>query len=265
MQRFEDNRRCARSFRRTRKPDCGPAFTLVELLTVIAVIALLAAPLLPSLSRAKAAGSRTVCRSNLHQIGLALHMYLGDFRRYPIRWEVPLVAISIQDGNRVESGCLLPYLRERHKVFFCPVQEDCPIRRVVPDSDGDTRISGYALNANGTAHSAEFMALRLGLGIGSPLREVGEESIRCPSDMIAFGDGYTGAIDFSPFDFDPTQWKDAFRVPVSLLPSPRHLGGANILFCDGHVESQKQARWIEATDTARARWNNDHEPHRETW
>jgi prepilin-type N-terminal cleavage/methylation domain-containing protein len=59
---------------------CRRAFTLIELLVVIAIIALLVAILLPSLCQAREAGRKTLCSSNLRQLGTAYNTYAADFQ-----------------------------------------------------------------------------------------------------------------------------------------------------------------------------------------
>lgn len=61
-------------------------FSLIELLVVLAVVGLLASLLLPALARAKASAARIRCVSNLHQLGLAGHMYWEDNQGYAFRY-----------------------------------------------------------------------------------------------------------------------------------------------------------------------------------
>jgi prepilin-type N-terminal cleavage/methylation domain-containing protein len=84
------------------------AFTLIELLVTITVIAILAALLLPALSRAKESGRRAVCINNLQQIGLGLGLYVGDYTAYPYFQKIPRP--SSRDTGTIDVA-LQPYTK----------------------------------------------------------------------------------------------------------------------------------------------------------
>jgi prepilin-type N-terminal cleavage/methylation domain-containing protein/prepilin-type processing-associated H-X9-DG protein len=69
----------------------APAFTLVELLVAIAIIAILASLLMPALGRGKESGHVAACQGNLHQVGVALQIYVDDSRNImPTMYDRPL-------------------------------------------------------------------------------------------------------------------------------------------------------------------------------
>lgn len=92
------------------------AFTLIELLVVVAIIAILAAVLFPVFAAARLKAHRSVCLSNLRQIGMALRLYEQDWEEYPLYLVNPGKKTSYPGGN---TQYLEKYVKST-AIFVCP-------------------------------------------------------------------------------------------------------------------------------------------------
>ncbi len=211
------------------------AFTLVELVVVIAILGILAALLTPALATAFRIAERTTCASNLRQIGLATQLYLKDNDG----WFFPLVTDTLRgrrwyfglepsaspgcEGERVldrTEAALYPYLHAPESVEACPsVPFGSPYKPKFKGASWSYGINWYLCNHHG---SANFSSIR-------------------PQDAgrtLLYADAAQINTWLAPASPSNPMVEDHYWIrPGTPQVQFRHGGLANVLFADWHVEA----------------------------
>lgn len=227
------------------------AFTLVELLVVVGIIALLVSILIPALSQAREAADKTLCATNLHGLSLANSLYANDYDGFYAPGASDMSGLSpglfrwhgyratLNDPFDASQGPLSPY-------FLAGKMKQCPSYEDFVDTAGSAAV--YEAGTGGYGYNKDYVGSRTRWGghITTGARSV---EIRRPTKTIMFADaamarggpGGEYLIEYSfiqpPYFLNGQKVERLWGLAVPSMHF-RHGGTANIAYCDGHVDFQ---------------------------
>jgi prepilin-type processing-associated H-X9-DG protein/prepilin-type N-terminal cleavage/methylation domain-containing protein len=228
------------------------AFTLIELVVVIAVIAILASMLMPATVMARRRARDIDCRSRLKNIGWAVRMYGSDHesRLPPMADHTGTQFFGHYSGPDepvdFRRGFLSRYVADERDIWQCPSFRKGD--QFLPRADGPT--SGYAYNYHYlTRYKDNFDEVGSWTDPNFWWAYAGREEgiIKKSTTTALFGDSarnYMGPLQENWFWTPPSQaipWGSAYT-------HFRHMGRANVLWADGHVSTLKPDDTVEVDD-----------------
>ncbi len=215
-------------------------FTLIELLIVIAIIAILASMLLPALKQARARAKQIACLSNLKQVGSSLNLYASDFNG----WN-PAYYIG-NDGNYVYPQSTLNEYIKSDAVWRCPSDKGKENIRYIREYSGGPKLYvSLTYNAHSmypNSNNKYYIRHRMGQGHESSVMAFSDYQVKKSNGVVSecYQQDNIIAVDSGT---------------AELLSG--HNNRTNVLFLDGHTDScatpKALNQWKEGW-----RWNRRH-------